>query len=211
MSESSARLAIRSATQRPGRFPKATMGMIVWLTVVWVLLWGDVTLGNVLAGVFLALFVTTITPLPANRFDGRFRPRALVHLAVVFISDIFRASFEIAAFALRGKTPKGAVIRVQTRSHSDIFLTATVGMTTLVPGSVTVDVHRATGTVYIHVFDVELAGGLDAAHKSVLDQEERILRAFASHDQLVDAGFVPGSTMGLRLPTPYAPAAGDKS
>lgn len=211
MSESSARVAIRNATQRPGRFPKATIGMIFWLTVVWVLLWGQVSTGNILAGFFLALFVTTITPLPANRFDGRFRPKALLRLIVVFIADIFRASFEVATFVLRGKTPKGAVIRVQTRSHSDVFLTATVGMTTLVPGSVTVDVHRSTGTLYIHVFDVEMAGGLDKAHKAVLDQEERILRAFASHDQLVDAGFVPGSAMGGRLPTPYAPAAGDQS
>lgn len=209
--ESRARVAIRRATFRPERFPRATMGMIIWLTVVWVLLWGELTTGNVLAGLILSLFITTITPLPATRFDGRFRPRALVRLIVIFLADIIKASWEVASFVVSGRKPQGAVIRVQTRSHSDIFLTATVGMTTLVPGSVTVDVHRDTGTLYIHVFDVEMAGGLEAAHQAVLDQEERILRAFASHDQLVDAGYVPDASMGGRLPTPYAPAAGDES
>lgn len=209
--ESRARQSIRAATYRPERFPRATMGMITWLAVVWVLLWGEVTTGNVLAGIILALFVTTVTPLPATRFDGRFRPRALVRLLAVFLWDIVKASWQISVFVFQRKTPQGAVIRVQTRSHSDVFLTATVGMTTLVPGSVTVDAHRETGTLYIHIFDVEMAGGLEAAHRAVLEQEERIIRAFASHDQLIDAGYVPSSKMGERLPTPYAPAAGDQS
>lgn len=54
-----------------------------------------------------------------------------------------------------------------------------------------------TGTLYVHVFDVGLAeGGISGVHKTVLDQE-RVLRAFASHDELVDAGYVPG----LHLPS----------
>lgn len=209
MTESNARMLIRRATYRPGRFPRATAGMIIWLTIVWVLLWGDVTTGNVVAGFLLALTLTTITPLPAATFDGRFRPVALLRLGGVFLLDVIKASIQISSYALRGKRPRGAVIRVQTRGHSDVFLTATAGFTSLVPGSVVVDAHAASGTLYIHVFDIDIAGGLEAAHQAVLDQEERILRAFASHNQLIDAGFVPGSKMGQRLPVPYAPAAGD--
>lgn len=211
MTESNARLSIRRATYRPGRFPHATAGMLIWLTIVWVLLWGDVSTGNVVAGFLIALIITTITPLPAATFDGRFRPVALARFVWVFLVDIVRASIQIASYAIRGKKPRGAVIRVQTRAHSDVFLTTTAGMTSLVPGSVVVDAHTSTGTLYIHVFDIDISGGLEAAHQQVLDQEERILRAFASHDQLVDAGFVPGSKMGQRLPTPYAPPAGEES
>ncbi|MDO5724098.1 MAG: Na+/H+ antiporter subunit E [Flaviflexus sp.] len=210
-SESSARQKIRAATHRPGRFPRASAGMLIWLTIVWMLLWGEVSTGNVLAGFGLALLITTITPLPFTTFDGRFRPRALAGLVAHFALDIIQASWQISTFVLRGKIPRGAVIRVQTRSHSDIFLTATAGMVSLVPGSVAVEAHRTTGTLYIHVFDVELAGGLAAAHAAALRQEERILRAFASHDQLVDAGYVPGWRMGGRLPVPYAPAAGEEN
>lgn len=211
MKESSARASIRRATNRPGRFPHATAGMLIWLTIVWVLLWGDISAGNIVSGFLLALLLTTLTPLPAATFDGRFRPKALIRFVVVFLIDVVRASIQISSYALRGKKPRGAVIRVQTRAHSDVFLSATAGMTSLVPGSVVVDAHASSGTLYIHVFDVDIAGGLEAAHQEVLDQEERILRAFASHDQLIDAGFVPGSTMGQMLPVPYAPAAGDQS
>ncbi|WP_054952811.1 Na+/H+ antiporter subunit E [Flaviflexus massiliensis] len=211
MSESSARASIRAATNRPGRFPHATAGMLIWLTIVWVLLWGDISAGNILAGFSLALIITTLTPLPAATFDGRFRPVALVRFVWVFLVDVVQASLQISYYALAGKKPRGAVIRVQTRAHSDVFLTALSGMTSLVPGSVVVDAHASTGTLYIHVFDVDVAGGLEAAHQAVLDQEERILRAFASHNQLIDAGFAPGSKMGQMLPVPYAAPAGEQS
>ncbi|WP_182353107.1 Na+/H+ antiporter subunit E [Flaviflexus huanghaiensis] len=211
MTESSARISIRRATYRPGRFPYATGGMLIWLTIVWTLLWGEVSTGNVVAGFLLALLLTTITPLPDATFDGGFRPIALGRLAVAFIFDIVKASIQIATFAILGRHPKGAVIRVQSRGHSDVFLTMVAGLTSLVPGSVVIDVHTTSGTLYIHVFDIEMAGGLEAAHQAVLDQEERVLRAFASHDQLVDAGFVPGWRMGERLPVPYAPPAGEES
>lgn len=182
------------------RGPRASWGMIAWLTTVWVLLWGDITAGNVVAGLIVAVAVTAIAPLPRNPFDGRFRPRGLVLLVGRFVRDVLVASWQISWITLRRRQPHGAVIRVRLRSHSDTYLTATAGMTSLVPGSIVVEAHRHTGTLYIHIFDVELAGGLDAAHRTVLAQEERILRAVASSKQLEDAGFAPGSSprAGLR-------------
>ncbi|MFY9262761.1 MAG: Na+/H+ antiporter subunit E [Actinomycetaceae bacterium] len=201
--------AIRIATRRPGRFPHASMGMLVWLTLVWVMLWGNLSVGNFVAGFLLALLVTTIAPFPVTPFDGRFRPWGVVRLLMVFLRDIVHSSFQQATFILRGKLPAGAIIRVHLRSHSDTYLAMISGMTALVPGSVVVDSHRVTGTIYVHVFDTGLAGGIDGVHKTVLDLEERVLRAFASHDELVDAGFVPGSSPRAgRLPTPYAPPTG---
>ena len=83
----------------------------------------------------------------------------------------------------------------------------TAGMSAVVPGTVPVEADAATGTLYIHVFDIGLAGGVSNAHQSILDLEERILRAFASSNELMRAGFVPGwSHKSGRLPVPYAPA-----
>ncbi|MCF2706148.1 Na+/H+ antiporter subunit E [Arcanobacterium haemolyticum] len=196
--------AIRLATRRPGRFPHASLGALVWITMVWVLLWGEVTTGNIVSGFILALFITTLAPFPVTPFDGRFRPRALVVLVAVFIKDLVQASWQQASFIVRGKTPHSAIIRVQLHSTSDAYLAMTAGMSALVPGSVVVDAEAQTGMLYVHIFDVELAGGLDAAHKSILDLEERILRAFASHDELIAAGFVPGwSAASGRLPVPF--------
>lgn len=207
--KSKAAQQIERANRRQSRFPYASMGIIIWLTLVWVMLWGELNTKNFVSGFLLALLITTVAPFPVTPFDGRFRPWGVVRLVVIFFADIVKASFMQARFILRGKHPHGAIIRVQLRSHSDIYLAMVSGMTGLVPGSVVVDVHRATGMLYVHVFDTSLAGGIDGIHRTVLEQEERVLRAFGSHDELIDAGYVPGSRPSAgRLPTPYAPATG---
>ena len=140
------------------------------------------------------------------RFDGRFRPRALVILALHFVYDLIFSSFQQAYFIARRKHPRSAIIRVRLRAESDMYLAMTAGMSAVVPGTVPVEADAATGTLYIHVFDIGLAGGVSAAHASILDLEERILRAFASRDELIRAGFVPGPTKKAgMLPVPFAP------
>jgi multicomponent Na+:H+ antiporter subunit E len=165
---------------------------------VWVLLWGDVSIGNVLAGVAIGVAVTVGLRMAPIQFHGRVRPIALVVLIGRFLLDLVRASFEVAAIALRpGYTPRGAVIGVQLRSHSDLYLTLTAELCSLVPGSLVVEAHRLTGTLYVHVLDVAWSGGVEAARHQVLDQEERVLRALASADELTAAGLGrqrPGGT-----------------
>lgn len=162
---------------------------IVWLTVVWVLLWGDLSVGNVIAGAGLALLVTTGLRMAPIQFQGRVRPRGLLVLVARFVLDVVRASAEVSAIALRPRyTPRGAVIGVQLRSHSDLYLTLTAELCSLVPGSLVVEAHRLTGMLYLHVLDVHASGGIEAARRTVLEQEERVLRAFASDDELREAG-----------------------
>lgn len=198
--------AIRLATRREGRFPSASIGSLLWLAIVWVLLWGEVTAANLAAGVLVALLVTEIAPFPTAYFDGRFRIWGFARLAAIFVKDLVSASFHQARFILTRKKPQGAVIRVKLRSESDAYLVITAGMSTLVPGSLVIDTDAESGTLYVHLFDVDMAGGIEAAHQSVLDLEERVLRAFASRSELVAAGFVPGaSPKAGRLPTPFAP------
>lgn len=162
---------------------------ILWLTVVWVFLWGDLSVGNVLAGVIIALAVTTGLRMARIDFHGRLRPLGLAYLLWRFAFDLVRASFEVSILALRlGHVPQGAVIGVQLRSHSDLYLTMTAELASLVPGSLVVEAHRLTGMLYLHVLDVEVSGGVEAARQAVLDQEERVLRAFASDEELEAAG-----------------------
>lgn len=187
--------AWRRATRRPSWL------MLIWLTLVWALLWGDMSAGNVVAGLIIALVVTTATPLPRVPFGGTFRPWRVVRLFARFVLDVLVASVQISAVALGRRQPRGAVVRVRLRSHSDVFLYLTSGFTSLVPGSIVVEAHRLTGTLYVHIFDVGLQGGLERAERAILAQEERILRAFASDEQLADAGYGPRSG--------GAPQAGD--
>lgn len=172
---------------------------VVWLTLVWVLLWGDVTLGNVVNGLVLAYLVGILFPLPRVNDVAAFRPLAVAWLVLRFIADVTISGFRVAAVALRPGTPKSAVIRVQLRSHSDFFLATTAALTTLIPGSVAINARRMDGIIYLHVFDVPARGTkkyLNEFATTVMAQEERLLRAFGSAAELVDAGYVPGWRMG---------------
>lgn len=169
--------------------------MFVWLTMVWVFLWGEISLGNIVNGILIAFVVSVIFPLPNVGGLNRFRPLGFIVLAARFAFDVVSSGFRVAMVALRPGTPRSAVIRVQLRSHSDFILATTAAMTTLIPGSVAINTHRLTGVIYLHVFDIPAKGGdkyLDNFRTTVLRQEERLLRAFATQAELADAGYKPG-------------------
>ncbi|WP_066583839.1 Na+/H+ antiporter subunit E [Cellulomonas timonensis] len=175
---------------------------VVWLAFVWVLLWGRPTVANALVGLVLGALVTATLRMTPIAFHGKVRPLGLLHLIARFAIDLVRASFEVSVVALRPRhVPHGAVIGVQLRSHSDLYLTLTSELCSLVPGSLVVEAHRLTGKLYLHVLDVEQSGGVEAARQTVLDQEERVLRALASDDELRQAGLPlrPSRRRGRRV------------
>ncbi|WP_182112411.1 MULTISPECIES: Na+/H+ antiporter subunit E [unclassified Actinotalea] len=162
---------------------------VAWLTVIWVLLWGDLSIANVLSGIVIAVVVVRLLRMPVIDFHGRVHPGALAYLLYRFAVDLVVASTQVTLLALDPRrTPRSAVIAVQLRSHSDLYLTLTAQFCSLVPGSVVVEAHRTTGMLYVHVLDVDMAHGVDAARQHVLDQEERILRALASDEELAQVG-----------------------
>ncbi|WNB85745.1 Na+/H+ antiporter subunit E [Cellulomonas sp. ATA003] len=161
---------------------------LAWLTVVWVLLWGDLTVANVLAGLAIALVVSIALPLPPVAAEGRLRPLGILRLFAVFAKDVVVASVVVSIQAFRRRPPRSAVIRVRLRSSSDLYLTLTAEFCSLVPGSLVVEAHRLTSTLYMHVLDAGGADGIEDARRRVLDQEERVMRAFASDREIEAAG-----------------------
>lgn len=158
---------------------------LVWVTVIWVSLWGDWSVGNVLAGVALGLLIPALLPLPRVFFHGSVRPIGVLQLLGRFAVDLVVASVQVSKVALKpAHRPHGAVVAVMTRADSDLYLTLTSEITTLIPGSVVVEALRTNGMMYVHVLDLELAGGVEEVRRSVLAVEERVLRAFGSDEDL---------------------------
>ena len=177
---------------------------LLWLTIVWVLLWGEVSVGNVLAGLLVAGAVSLAMPLPPVAATGRVRPLGLAHLLGRFAVDVVVASVQVGLQAFRPRPPRSAVIGVRLRSSSDLYLTLTAELCSLVPGSVVVEAHRLTGTLYLHLLDVDGTDGIEAARRRVLEQEERVLRALASDAELAAAGL--GPSRPDRVTAPEVPA-----
>lgn len=170
------------------RFRRISWGTVFWVALVWVLLWGDFHPGNIFAGALIGIVVQEVLPLPRVPYSGRIHPFYLFKLVVRFFVDLFVASFQLAAIALNPRRlPRGAVIGVQTRSASDLYLTLTAQITTLVPGSVVVEAIRSNGMLYVHFIDVDFQGGIEAMKQGVLATEETVMRAIASDEELEQA------------------------
>ena len=164
---------------RPRR--RVNLPAVVVLTVVWVLLWDGISLFLVLTGVLLAVLVGLVFPLPPIDLHGRFRPVQGLRLLVQLLVDAVLASVDVVRLAFSsGSEPRSSIVRVQLRSRSDLYLTQTAELVSLVPGSIVLEVHRASSTLYLHVLGASDAAAIDAAVQAVLDAEARVLRAFGS-------------------------------
>lgn len=158
---------------------------ICWLVLVWNLLWGEFSIGNVLGGVLVAAVVLAFFPLPPVSFGGRLRPVALLRFAARFAIDLVVASCHVALAALRpGYVPRNAIVAVRLRVRSDLNLTLTAEALSLVPGSLIVETERSTGTLYVHVLDVRGPDAVARARRSVHELEARIVRAVGSAAEL---------------------------
>lgn len=161
----------------------------VWLTAVWVLLWGTFEIGTAIVGLLVAVVVGGVFRLPKVRVDGHAHPIALAYLLWRFFVDLVVASAQVVALALDPRRrPRSAIIGVQLRSRNELYMTLTSEITCLVPGSVVMEAHRTTGMLYVHVLDLGISHGVEAARRHVLDTEARVLRALASDAELADAG-----------------------
>lgn len=156
-----------------------------WLVLVWNLLWGEFSVGNLLGGVLVAMAVLVFFPLPSVSFGGRLRPVALLRFAVRFAADLVVASCHVALTALRpGYVPRNAIVAVRLRVRSDLNLTLTAEALSLVPGSLIIETDRRTGTLYVHVLDVRGPDPVANARRSVHELEARIVRAVGSAAEL---------------------------
>lgn len=167
--------------------------LTLWLLLVWVMVFGSVDPLTLLGGIVVAIAVQWAFPLP--RVQGRWtlRPRETLVLLSRFVADLVRAGVQVSWIVVSNKKVDNAILRVDLRSADPVHLTVVSAMTSLMPGSIVVRVDRLIGRIYIHVLDVEGQGGIEAVRQSVLDQEERILRALSRPADL--------SSYGLGKPT----------
>lgn len=155
-----------------------------WLLLVWFALWGSISPMLLITGLAATAVTLLVFPLPVIEFGFGLHPWRTFVLVVRFLGDVVMASVEVAWLAIRpGKGPQGAITTVQLRSTSDLVQTLTSLAVSLVPGSLIIEADPENRTLLIHVLDIE-PDELPAFHRSVLDQEERILRALGSKSEI---------------------------
>jgi multicomponent Na+:H+ antiporter subunit E len=185
----------RDGQVRPARYRSLQLPVLGWLTLVWVALWGDISVMTVVGGFIVATVGCLVFPLPPLRLDLRVRPLPLLWLVVRFAADVVVSSVEVSWVVLRPRRPlRNAVVEVNLRTPSDFVLTLVAEMTCLIPGSLVVEARRSTHTLFLHVLDVGDGAGAERFRQSVLGLEARLVRALGGHIDHLDAA--PPSTSG---------------
>jgi len=155
--------------------------LLVALVLLWMMLWGSVSVLTILTGVVVAILVTRAFYLPPVELSRRFNPLWSIVFLGRFFGELFVASFQVAALAFtpRGR-PRSAIVRVQLRTRSDIILTLTAITISLVPGSLVVEVDRRHAVLYVHVLGASTAEDVEAARHHTLSMERLIIAAIGS-------------------------------
>lgn len=160
--------------------------------LLWVMLWGDLSWANVVSGAVLGAIVAWAFPLPPLETVATVRIGPFLHLVGRFVWDLVFASFQVAWSAVwPGPNPRGAFVTVPLRLRSDLLISTTAGLSSLVPGTFVVDFHESENALTLHVLDLARSGGPEAVSESIHQLEERLLWAFAPRSELVRLGLAP--------------------
>lgn len=171
----------RRGNVRPTRYRAVQWPMVLWLALLWWVLWGSYSLLSLVGGVVVAVLVCFVLPLPPLRMSVRVRPVAVVVLVARFLGDVVVASLQVAWITVVPPRPlRNAIVRVPLRSESDFVQVVVAELLSLVPGSVVVEAHRASHTLYLHVIDVRDDRDIDRFRERVWAQEQRVVRAFGA-------------------------------
>jgi multisubunit Na+/H+ antiporter MnhE subunit len=154
----------------PGR-----LGVVAFLAVVWVMLWGSVGALTVLGGIVVGLLLTVAfpqppTPLGLGRRAGRLSV-ALWHVAV----DTVRSTLTVAWAAVRtGPATRSAVVTVQAPVCTSEVLVVAAILLSISPGTVVVEIDTARSELLVHVLPVH---DLERTRRGLQTHVDRIVGA----------------------------------
>lgn len=188
--------------------------LVLWLSVVWVLLWGEVTVGNVVAGLVLgALLVLTVPPGPDRR--AGLHPVAVLRYGLHFAWALLAATASVAVTVLRPRLRlEEGIVGIPLRATSPVVVAFVANSITLTPGTLTVDIRprrygidgavRTGGppTLYVHCL---VTGDPDRVRADARRFEQLAVAAFGSPEDRAavaatrsNAGSVTSASLGHR-------------
>ncbi|MFC5142187.1 Na+/H+ antiporter subunit E [Actinomycetospora rhizophila] len=154
---------------------------VVWLTLVWVLLWGTFSWANVLGGLAVALVVLLAFPLPPAPGRNWLRPGAALRTTRRFVADLLVSSLQVAWQSLEALRPgrpiRSSVVAVRLESPSEFVMAMAVEMLCLVPGSVVIEARPEERTIYAHVLGADDAAAVAAFRDQVARLEADLVEA----------------------------------
>lgn len=135
---------------------KSRILMFVFAFAVWCILCWVPDTQHLIAGAVVALIVAAIMgSMFVTRPHMLFNPIRVFYFLFwyipIFIWELLKANFDVAYRVIHPSMPiKPGIVRLKTELKSDTGLTFLANSITLTPGTLTVDINKDEGILYIH-------------------------------------------------------------
>lgn len=151
---------------------------LAWLVLVWMVLWGDLSLANLLSGVAVAALVLVAFPHAGPGPAGTLRPLHFLRFFGYFLYKLVEANL-IVAWEVVTPSNEGireGIVAVPVTGASDAVITVVANAISLTPGTLTLEVSRDPAVLYVHVLHLR---DIETVRRDVYRLETLALQALA--------------------------------
>jgi multicomponent Na+:H+ antiporter subunit E len=174
-------------TRRPRRTARVRPRVleIVWLTLVWVLLWGTFTPLSIVGGVVVAVAVISAFLFPPAEAHLPLRPLRLLGLVGYLAYDTVLSGAEVSWQTVRyGPRARGAVFEVPLVSSSDRVVTVIANALSLSPGTMALQIDHAHGLWFVYALGPRDVAGVERSRRRTLNMQRRVIAALGTPEEL---------------------------
>lgn len=160
---------------------------LIALVVMWIALWGDLSIANLLSGTVVAFAVMLLAGRVEPRPVQHFHLAAALRYVVTFGRQLLIASYEVALAVVRPDRVHPGIIAMPLSYASDAVLTLVANSITLTPGTLTLEAERRGDIAILYVHTLDLSDP-DSVRADICELEKLAVDAFAGTDaQVVQA------------------------
>lgn len=151
------------------------LAIIVWMVLNWVPDWQDLLLGILVCGLVAYFTGDLFIERPKSVKDLK-RLLWFAYYVPIFLWEVFKANVDVAYRVGHPDMPiHPGIVKIKTGLKSDMGLTFLANSITLTPGTLSVDVDKEGGYLYVHWIEVK-DKDVDKATAIVSERFEKILR-----------------------------------
>lgn len=155
------------------------LALIAWLTVMWVVLWREVSPANVLSGAAIGIVVIYLFP-PHRISDTHYtvRPLRLLMFIGYFFWQVLVSNLVVAREILtpRDRVQAG-IVAVPVTESSNLLIMVVANAISLTPGTLTLEVRRDPPVLYVHVLHLN---DLDRVRDTIRKMQRMAVLALGS-------------------------------
>jgi multicomponent Na+:H+ antiporter subunit E len=160
------------------------MMRVVGLVALWVLLWGDLSVANVVSGVVVAVAVITVFPSAGVHRRTIVRPLPALRLTAVLVRELIVSNALLTRDVLRRRPRLDPdLVECHMACGAPWVIALVANVLALSPGTVPVEVDADKRLLRLHVLRVEEP---DDMRRRVAHLEELVLRAFGSDEEIME-------------------------